>query len=61
MVLDVTRFAKKYGFEIRYYMIAGNRGETVETFQQSLDFLKNAQPHETVMNSLQIFPGTAEV
>jgi anaerobic magnesium-protoporphyrin IX monomethyl ester cyclase len=60
LVLEVTQLAKKYGFQIRYYMIAGNRGETVETFQQSLDFLKNAQPHETVMNSLQIFPGTAE-
>jgi radical SAM superfamily enzyme YgiQ (UPF0313 family) len=60
LVLEVTRLAKKYGFQIRYYMIAGNRGETVETFQQSLDFLQEAQPHETIMYPLHIYPGTAD-
>ena len=60
MVLDITRLAKKYGFEIRYYMIAGNRGETVETMRQSFNFLKKAQPHNFFISPLIIYPGTEE-
>jgi anaerobic magnesium-protoporphyrin IX monomethyl ester cyclase len=60
MVLEVTRLAKKYGFEIRYYMMTGNRGETIETIQQSLDFIKQAQPTEFAISHLSIYPGTEE-
>ncbi len=60
MVLDATQLAKKYGFQVRYYMMAGNRGETLETFQQSLDFIKEAQPHEVTIANLAIYPGTEE-
>lgn len=60
MVLDVTRLAKKYGFQIRYYMMVGNRGETVETMRQSLNFIKKAQPHECHIFPLSIYPGTEE-
>ena len=56
----LRRLAKKYGFQVRYYMMVGNRGETIETFQQSLDFIKQAQPHEVAMSYFAIYPGTKE-
>jgi anaerobic magnesium-protoporphyrin IX monomethyl ester cyclase len=60
MILEVTRLAKKYGFQIRYYLIGGNRGETLETFQETLDFIQQTQPHEIDMGPLEIYPGTEE-
>jgi anaerobic magnesium-protoporphyrin IX monomethyl ester cyclase len=52
--------AKKFGFQIRYYLIAGNRGETLETLQETLDFIEQTQPHEIDMGPLEIYPGTEE-
>ncbi|MDO9109563.1 MAG: radical SAM protein [Desulfatirhabdiaceae bacterium] len=57
-LFDVTRAAKKYGIQTRYYMMAGNRGETLETFQQSLDFLTSAKPNQFVFSQLHLYPGT---
>ncbi|MGB2821671.1 MAG: cobalamin-dependent protein [Phycisphaerae bacterium] len=59
-VLEVTRLAKKYGLCIRYYMMAGNRGESARTFQESLTFLDAARPHEYIFTILSVYPGTTE-
>ena len=59
-VLEVTNLAKKFGLEVRYYMIAGSRGETEATFQKSLNFIGIAKPHKYFFSVLAIFPGTAD-
>ena len=59
-LFDVTQAAKKYGIHTRYYMMAGNRGETLETFHQSLDFIRRAKPNQFVFSQLHLYPGTAE-
>ena len=60
MVVRATELARRYGFEIRYYMIAGNRGETLATYQESLDFIAEARPNEASFCLLSAFPGTLE-
>ena len=59
-LFEVTQAAKKYGIQIRYYMMAGNRGETRETFNQSLDFIRRAKPNQFVFSQLHLYPGTKE-
>ncbi|HUT77738.1 MAG TPA: radical SAM protein, partial [Polyangia bacterium] len=59
-VLEATRLARKFGLHVRYFMIAGNRGETTETFRQSVEFLRQAQPNEYVFSILSVYPGTEE-
>ena len=56
----VTQAAKKYGIQIRYYMMVGNRGETIATFQQSLDFINRVKPNQFVFSQLHLYPGTEE-
>jgi anaerobic magnesium-protoporphyrin IX monomethyl ester cyclase len=55
-----TDLAKKYGIKVRYYMMLGNRGETAETFRQTLAFLERARPHEYIFSCLSIYPGTRD-
>ena len=59
-VLEVTRLAKACGLHVRYYMMAGNRGETGRTFQESLKLLDAAKPHEYCFTVLSVYPGTEE-
>jgi radical SAM superfamily enzyme YgiQ (UPF0313 family) len=59
-VLQATMAAKKVGLQVRYYMMAGNRGETWETFQQSLEFIAAAKPNQFVFSQLHLYPGTDE-
>ncbi len=59
-LFDVTRTAKKYGIQTRYYMMVGNRGETQKTFQQSLDYINKANPNQFVFSQLHLYPGTEE-
>jgi len=59
-ILESTELAKKYGIKVRYYMMLGNRGETKETFQETLAFLERAKPHEYVFSCLSIYPGTRD-
>jgi radical SAM superfamily enzyme YgiQ (UPF0313 family) len=60
MVLEITRAAQKYGMHIRFYMIIGNRGETPETIQQSIDLIKLARPSYFTFSYLSFYPGTEE-
>jgi radical SAM superfamily enzyme YgiQ (UPF0313 family) len=59
-IIESTRLAKKFGIQVRYYMMLGNRGETRETFQETLDFLRAAEPHEYIFSCLSIYPGTRD-
>jgi radical SAM superfamily enzyme YgiQ (UPF0313 family) len=57
-VLRVTRLAKQVGLRVRFYMMLGNRGETEETFRESLALVQRAQPHQVIFACLSIYPGT---
>lgn len=59
-ILESTELAKKVGIKVRYYMMLGNRGETRATFQETLDFLAKAKPHEYIFSCLSIYPGTRD-
>jgi radical SAM superfamily enzyme YgiQ (UPF0313 family) len=55
-----TAAAKRYGLQVRYYMMLGNRGETAQTFRESLDFVARAKPHQALFACLSIYPGTQD-
>jgi radical SAM superfamily enzyme YgiQ (UPF0313 family) len=59
-ILTSTNLAKKYGVKVRYYMMLGNRGETAESFNETLAFLDRAKPHEYIFSCLSIYPGTRD-
>lgn len=59
-VLEATRLAKRFGLQVRFYMMVGNRGETYDTFRESLDFIDKAKPHQFVFSQLHLYPGTEE-
>lgn len=59
-ILASTRLAKSFGLKVRYFMMLGNRGETRETFAETLRFLKRAAPHEYIFACLSIYPGTSD-
>jgi anaerobic magnesium-protoporphyrin IX monomethyl ester cyclase len=59
-ILESTALAKKYGIRVRYYMMLGNRGETRESFHETLAFLERARPHEYIFSCLSIYPGTRD-
>ncbi|NUO51874.1 MAG: radical SAM protein, partial [Polyangiaceae bacterium] len=59
-ILASTELAKKVGIKVRYYMMLGNRGETAETFKETLGFLEKAKPHEYIFSCLSIYPGTRD-
>jgi anaerobic magnesium-protoporphyrin IX monomethyl ester cyclase len=52
--------AKRVGIQVRFYMMLGNRGETAETFQETLDFLARVKPHQYIFSCLTIYPGTED-
>jgi radical SAM superfamily enzyme YgiQ (UPF0313 family) len=57
-IIAAADMAKRYGVHVRFYMMLGNRGETAETFRETLDFLKRAKPHQYIFSCLSVFPGT---
>jgi anaerobic magnesium-protoporphyrin IX monomethyl ester cyclase len=59
-IIESTDLAKKYGVQVRYYMMLGNRGETRETFEETLRFLERAKPHQYLFSCLSIYPGTLD-
>ena len=59
-IAESTALAKRYGVKVRYYMMLGNRGETRETFAETLRFLERARPHEYLFSCLSIYPGTRD-
>jgi radical SAM superfamily enzyme YgiQ (UPF0313 family) len=59
-ILRSTALAKSYGIQVRYFMMLGNRGETIDTFQETLRFLELARPHQYIFSCLSIYPGTLD-
>jgi len=59
-IIESTELAKQFGIRVRYYMMLGNRGETAETFRETLAFLKRARPHQYIFSCLSIYPGTRD-
>lgn len=59
-IIRSTEMAKRVGIKVRYYMMLGNRGETAETFRETLRFLERARPHEYVFSCLSVYPGTKD-
>ncbi|MEZ4225463.1 MAG: radical SAM protein [Polyangiaceae bacterium] len=59
-IVEATRMAKKFGVKVRFYMMLGNRGETHDSFQETLQFLDRAAPHSYIFSCLSIYPGTTD-
>lgn len=59
-ILESTAMARRYGIRARFFMMLGNRGETQQTFEESLRFIKAAQPHQYIFSCLSIYPGTKD-
>ena len=59
-ILRAAELAKKYGIHVRFYMMLGNRGETEQTFRETLAFLDEAKPHQYIFSCLSIYPGTKD-
>jgi radical SAM superfamily enzyme YgiQ (UPF0313 family) len=59
-IIESTVLAKSLGIKVRYFMMLGNRGETRESFEETLAFLRRAQPHEYIFSCLSVYPGTRD-
>ncbi|MBF0194526.1 MAG: tetratricopeptide repeat protein [Magnetococcales bacterium] len=59
-VIEVSNIARKYGLQVRFYMIVGNRGENLATFKESLQLIYDAQPNQFLFSPLTLTPGTTE-
>ncbi len=59
-IVASTELAKKWGIKVRYYMMIGSRGETAETFAETLRFLGRARPHQYIFSCLSVYPGTRD-
>lgn len=59
-IVESTALAKRWGIKVRYYMMLGNRGDTAETFRETLAFLERARPHEFIFSCLSFYPGTRD-
>src|SRR5690606_12375119 len=59
-IAEAATLAKRYGIAVRFYMMLGNRGETSETFHETLEFLERTKPHQYLFSCLSIYPGTVD-
>ncbi|MBF0588275.1 MAG: cobalamin-dependent protein [Magnetococcales bacterium] len=59
-VRRVTEMAHSFGIHVRYYMMVGNRGESLGSFRQSLELMESAQPDSFSFCNLTLYPGTEE-
>lgn len=59
-IVASAEMAKRYGIQVRFFMMLGNRGETGETFQETLRFLDRAKPHQFIFSCLSVYPGTLD-
>lgn len=59
-IIEAAEMAKRVGLHVRFYMMLGNRGETAETFRETLEFLERAKPHQYIFSCLSVFPGTRD-
>jgi radical SAM superfamily enzyme YgiQ (UPF0313 family) len=59
-IIEASNMAKSVGIQVRFYMMLGNRGETADSFRETLAFLEAAQPHQYIFSCLSIYPGTRD-
>jgi radical SAM superfamily enzyme YgiQ (UPF0313 family) len=59
-ILTATGLARTFGFQVRFYLIAGSPRETAETLKETVAFLKIAQPSQYIFNPFTLLPGTLE-
>jgi radical SAM superfamily enzyme YgiQ (UPF0313 family) len=59
-IVRAADMAKKFGIQVRFYMMLGNRGETEQTFRETLEFLERAKPHQYLFSCLSVYPGTID-
>ncbi len=59
-VRNATALAKKFGFQVRFYMIVGSRNETLQTLQESIDFIKEVRPNQVIWNPFTLLPGSQD-
>jgi radical SAM superfamily enzyme YgiQ (UPF0313 family) len=59
-IVRAAEMAKKFGIQVRFYMMLGNRGETERTFRETLAFLEQAKPHQYLFSCLSVYPGTID-
>jgi anaerobic magnesium-protoporphyrin IX monomethyl ester cyclase len=59
-IVASTELAKKWGIKVRYYMMIGNRGESMDTLNETLAFLDRAKPHQYIFAALSVYPGTRD-
>jgi anaerobic magnesium-protoporphyrin IX monomethyl ester cyclase len=59
-ILEATEIAKRFGLQVRFFMMLGNRGETAETLRQSLELVRRAKPHQALFACLSVYPGTQD-
>ena len=52
--------ARRFGFQIRLYMIAGAPGETRPSLEESIAFIRDVEPTEVIWNPYTLFPGTPD-
>lgn len=59
-ILAATAAAKRFGLQVRWYLMLGNRGETLSTLRESEALLEQGKPHQALFACLSIYPGTAD-
>jgi len=52
--------ARELGFQVRLYMIVGTPGETRQTLEESIAFVRDCRPTEVIWNPYTVFPGTRD-
>lgn len=59
-VLAATRLIKRFGFDLRFYIMGANRDESAETLEATIDLIREAAPSRFTFAHLSLFPGTKE-
>jgi radical SAM superfamily enzyme YgiQ (UPF0313 family) len=59
-VRRATELCKEVGIQVRFFMMLGNRGETAETFRESLSFVEAVRPHQVLFACLSVYPGSRD-
>ncbi len=56
--VEVCHLTRRHGIHARYRIILGAPGETPETIEDTRRFIERSRPSSTLVQSMQIYPGT---
>jgi radical SAM superfamily enzyme YgiQ (UPF0313 family) len=59
-IADFTRDAKRAGILVHGCFMVGNRGETRQTLQKTLEFAKELSPDTAQFYPIMVYPGTSD-